>query len=76
MTTTLAVAGIAFDGIPLIVKNLKRVKTDIPEEKVTPEEEALSSPLVPKMFVGEKAKLDRNKYYSYSPIKFRTKDCN
>jgi len=58
LTTTLAVAGIAFDGIPLIVKNLKRVKTDIPEEKVTPEEEALSSPLVPKMFVGEKAKLD------------------
>ena len=58
LTTTLAVSGIAFDGIPLIVKNLKRVKTDIPEEKVTPEEEALSSPLVPKMFVGEKAKLD------------------
>ena len=44
LTTTLAVAGIAFDGIPLIVKNLKRVKTDIPKEKVTPEEEALSSP--------------------------------
>ena len=58
LTTTLAVAGVAFDGIPLIVKNLKRVKTNIPEEKVTPEEEALSSPLVPKMFVGEKAKLD------------------
>ena len=58
LTTTLAVAGIAFDGIPLIVKNLKRIKTDIPEEKVTPEEDALSSPLVPKMFVGEKAQLD------------------
>lgn len=56
LTTTLAVAGIAFDGIPLIVNSIKKTKTGIPKKEVTPEEDALSSPLIPKMFVGEKSK--------------------
>ena len=56
LTTLLATAGIAFDGIPLIVNSIKKTKTGIPKKEVTPEEDALSSPLIPKMFVGEKSK--------------------
>ena len=56
LTTILATAGIAFDGIPLIVNSIKKTKTGIPKKEVTPEEDALSSPLIPKMFVGEKSK--------------------
>ncbi len=56
LTTLLATAGIAFDGIPLIVNSIKKTKTGISKKEVTPEEDALSSPLIPKMFVGEKSK--------------------